>query len=77
MRATSVGARRSRAGARPATATTGVIRKSLTGMKTSSSVADDPNLGGVRVEADLLAGLAQRGRGRVGVAGLGLAAGEG
>ena len=50
--------------ARSAIATIGVIRKSLTGMKTSPSVADDPDAGRVRVQADLLARLAQGGRGR-------------
>ena len=38
--------------------------------------ADDPHAGGIRVERDLLGGLAQRGRRDVGVAGLGLAARE-
>ncbi len=37
---------------------------------------DDPDAGGGRVEPDLLGGLAQRGRGHVGVVGLGLAARE-
>ena len=58
IRATSAGFGVS-IGGRAATATTGVIRKSLTGNEDLVEGAGDRHAGGVRVEPDLLRRLAQ------------------
>ena len=75
MAATSRGSG-TNAGRRAAIATIGVTRKLLGGIQRASRRPIDLHPGGVRVEAHLLLGLAERGRDGVGIAGIGLAAGQ-
>ena len=75
MAATSRGSG-TNAGRRAATATIGVTRKLLGGIQRASRRPMTSTPAGVRVEPDLLLRLAERGRDRVGVAGIGLAAGQ-
>ena len=75
IRATSKGDG-ARIGARSASATTGVTVEVAHRDPHPVEPAHDADAGGDGIEGDLLGGLAQGGRGGIGVAGLGLAAGE-